>query len=56
MLDNRTIQFLEVALKKNKKLQIEYNKKTREVKILELKPHIIKSQEVKNAYNFESRL
>ena len=47
MLDNKTIQFLEVALKKNKKLQIEYNRKTHEVKILELKPHIIKSQEVK---------
>lgn len=47
MLDNRTIQFLEVALKKNKKLQIEYNKKTNEIKILELKPHIIRSQEVK---------
>lgn len=47
MLDNKTIQFLEVALKKNKKLQIEYNKKTNEVKILELKPHIIKNQEVK---------
>lgn len=47
MLDNRTIQFLEVALKKNKKLQLEYNKKSGEIKILELKPHIIKSQEVK---------
>lgn len=47
MLDNKTIQFLEVALKKNKKLQIEYNKKTNEIKILELKPHIIKSQEVR---------
>lgn len=45
MLDNRTIQFLEVALKKNKKLQIEYNKKTNEIKILELKPHIIYNQE-----------
>lgn len=47
MLDDRTIQFLEIALKKNKKLQIEYNKKTNEIKILELKPHIIRSQEVK---------
>ena len=47
MLDDRTIQFLEVALKKNKKLQIEYNKKTGEIKILELKPHIIRSQEVR---------
>jgi len=46
MLDNKTIQFLEIALKKNKKLQIEYNKKSGEIKILELKPHIIKSQEV----------
>lgn len=45
MLDNRTIQFLEIALKKNKKLQLEYNKKTGEIKILELKPHIIKIQE-----------
>ena len=47
MLDDRTIQFLEVALKKNKKLQIEYNRKTNEIKILELKPHIIRNQEVK---------
>ena len=47
MLNDKTIQFLEVALKKNKKLQLEYNKKTNEIKILELKPHIIKSQEVK---------
>lgn len=47
MLDDRTIQFLETALKKNKKLQIEYNKKTNEIKILELKPHIIRNQEVK---------
>ena len=47
MLDNRTIQFLEIALKKNKKLQLEYNRKTGEIKILELKPHIIRSQEVK---------
>lgn len=47
MLDHRTIQFLEVALKKNKKLQLEYNRKTNEIKILELKPHIIRSQEVK---------
>lgn len=47
MLDNKTIQFLEVALKKNKKLQIEYNRKMGEIKILELKPHIIKSQEIK---------
>ena len=52
MLDNRTIQFLEVALKKNKKLQIEYNKKTGEIKILELKPHIIKSQEVRENVKF----
>ena len=47
MLNDKTIQFLEVALKKNKKLQIEYNRKTNEIKILELKPHIIKSQEVR---------
>lgn len=46
MLNNRVIQFLEVALKKNKKLQLEYNRKTGEIKILELKPHIIKNQEV----------
>lgn len=47
MLDIKTVLFLESALKKNKKLQLEYNRKTGEVKILELKPHIIKSQEVK---------
>ena len=47
MLNDKTIQFLEVALKKNKKLQLEYNRKTNEIKILELKPHIIRNQEVK---------
>lgn len=47
MLDKKTIQFLEATLNKNKKLQIEYNKKNGEIKILELKPHIIKTQEVK---------
>lgn len=47
MLNDKTIQFLEVALKKNKKLQLEYNRKTNEIKILELKPRIIRSQEVK---------
>lgn len=47
MLDIKTVRFLESALKKNKKLQLEYNRKTGEVKILELKPHIILSQEVK---------
>lgn len=52
MLNNRVIQFLEVALKKNKKLQLEYNRKTGEIKILELKPHIIKNQEVKNEQQY----
>ena len=48
MLNDKTIQFLEVALKKNKKLQIEYNRKSGEIKILELKPHIIKNQIINN--------
>ena len=47
MIEKNTIRFIENALKKGKKLQLEYNKKTGELKILELIPHIIFKENVK---------
>ena len=47
MIEKNTIKFIENALKKGKKLQLEYNKKTGELKILELIPHIIFKENVK---------
>ena len=46
MIEKNTIRFIENALKKGKKLQLEYNKKTGELKVLVLIPHVILKEDM----------
>ena len=47
MIEKNTIRFIENALKKGKTLQLEYNKKTGELKVLVLIPNVILKEDMK---------